>query len=133
LVITPAGPCPPTVHRIVLARLGEAHRLEVTERISETRRRWTVEVSAEEVEQQFAVLKRSTVPAFPVSPMVCDGAYYELTIPGEFSELRLSWWTIAPEGAWELADFADWLEKRAGLGEGGDEELEGEGDSETDD
>jgi hypothetical protein len=114
------------VQRIVLARVGETHRLEVTERTSETRRRWSVEVSAEEVERQFATLKQARVPAFPVSPMVCDGAYYELTIPGECSQLRLSWWTIAPEGAWELADFADWMEKRAGLSEGDEEELEGD-------
>lgn len=115
LVITPAGPCLPVTHRIVLVRVGDTHRLEVTAKTLETRRRWTVVVPDEEVEQQFAALKQATVPAFPVSPTVCDGAYYELTIPGECSELRLSWWTIAPDGAEGLAEFADWMAKLSAI------------------
>jgi len=114
LVITPAGPCLPTVHRIVLARVGEGYRLEVTEKTLEGRRRGTVDVASDEVERRLAALRRATVPAFPVSPEVCDGSHYELTIAGVHSELRLSWWTIAPDGTEDLAQFANWMANRSG-------------------
>lgn len=114
LVITPAGPGLPTVQGIVLARVGDDCRLEVTEKTFELRRRRTVDLSSKEVERHSAALRQAKAPAFPVSPEVCDGSHYELTIAGEHWELRLSWWTIAPDGAEQLADFADWMAERAG-------------------
>ena len=72
-------------------------------------------ISAVAVQEQWDALKTCTVPAFPVSPMVSDGEYVELTIEGEQSTLTLGWWTIAPEGAEPVAAFADWL-REEGLG-----------------
>ncbi|HSD37966.1 MAG TPA: hypothetical protein VLC92_10705 [Rhodocyclaceae bacterium] len=77
--------------------------------LTEEQRLRRVAVSEAEVKERLAVLKRSTVPAFPVSPTVCDGSYVELTVEGESSTLALGWWTDAPEGAECLSEFADWL------------------------
>lgn len=34
-------------------------------------------------------------------------------IEGEYSALTLGWWTIAPEGAEGVSEFADWLRETA--------------------
>jgi hypothetical protein len=58
---------------------------------------------------QLDHLKQLSIPAYPISPQICDGSYWKLTIKGEFSSLSLGWWTAAPQGAERLADFAEWL------------------------
>ena len=73
-----------------------------------------VALSEIEVQEQLASLKQATVPAFPVSPEVCDGSYIELTVKGEFSTLTLGWWTIAPQGAERFSEFADWMREHPG-------------------
>ena len=54
-------------------------------------------------------LRNATLPAFPISPLVCDGEYVELRVCGTYANLTLGWWTIAPDGAEAYADFAAWL------------------------
>jgi hypothetical protein len=92
-------------------RQGKTFRVETTEQRAGKRRRWRRQVDADVIQQQLSRLREANLPAFPVSPMVCDGAYVQLTISGEHADLRLGWWTIAPKGAEVLADFADWLWK----------------------
>ena len=77
------------------------------------RKRWRVALNSTDVQQQIIKLKQASVPAFPVSPDVCDGEYIELTIQGEMSTLTLGWWTLPPEGAEEVAAFANWLREQA--------------------
>jgi hypothetical protein len=66
-------------------------------------------VLAAEAQEQLVRLRRLTVPAYPVSPLVTDGEHLELTVEGQSSSLTLNWWTIAPDGAEGLAEFANWL------------------------
>ena len=114
LRITPSCGCfPLAVHLLKLLRRGDAYHIQVTEQQGQSRKRWRVAVPTEEVTRQLDLLRRSSLPAFPVSPLVCDGEYVELTIHGEFSNLTLGWWTIAPDGAESLNDFADWMRKLA--------------------
>lgn len=78
---------------------------------------------AAEAQEQFARLKRLTIPAYPVSPLVSDGEHLEVTVEGQSSSLTLSWWTIAPDGAEGMAAFANWL-RIAGQERGGMQEEE---------
>lgn len=68
-----------------------------------------VAVASAEAEAWLAQLRSATVPVYPVSPAVLDGEYLELTIAGEFAELCLSWWTVAPRDSEILEQFARWL------------------------
>lgn len=117
LRITPCGLFEPIIQTITLEQVDAAYRVAVIERNRLTRKqsRHRVDVSAALVQERLAALKQLTVPAFPVSPMVCDGEYVELQVEGEYSTLTIGWWTIAPEGAEGVAEFADWL-REAGLG-----------------
>lgn len=72
-------------------------------------------VPLEEVTKKLHDLRKINVPAFPVSPLVMDGEYVELTIFGEHSTLSLGWWTIAPEGAEGICEFSEWLRSHAYL------------------
>jgi hypothetical protein len=72
-------------------------------------RHWEVILDAEEAITRLEKLHDATVPAFPVSLLVCDGEYVEITIRGEQAELTLGWWTAPPQGAEVLSEFADWL------------------------
>ncbi|MSR16517.1 MAG: hypothetical protein EXR89_01780 [Methylococcaceae bacterium] len=83
-----------------------------TNGIIKIREVWRKEIPSDEAVTQLNKLRSAKIPAFPISPRVCDGSYIELTIYGKNSDLTLSWWTIAPDGAEELADFADWLRKQ---------------------
>ncbi len=123
LRIVPCGLYDPCLHTITLAKVGDRYRVEVLERqgLAKVQRRWRAEVSAQEVENYLSRLKQATVPAFPVSPLVCDGEYVELTVEGELSTLTLGWWTIAPEGADAFAEFSDWMRRLAF----GDEDADG--------
>lgn len=102
---------PIQVHTVRLVGEGEEFRIETTEQTDHKRKRWWVTVSPGEATRQLDLLRKATVPAFPVSPLVCDGEYVELTIHGKYSDLTLGWWTMAPWGADALANFADWLRK----------------------
>lgn len=98
-------------HRIVqLVQIGQDFRLEVS--IPKGLGRWTVNLLADEVQNQLGILKRSTLPAFPVSPLALDGEHIELSIFGEHADFRFSWWTIAPEGADALDGFVGWLRSK---------------------
>lgn len=99
------------MHTVILAKQGQQYRVETIEQRGRARKPWRIEIPATEAAEKLQGLKLATVPAFPVSPLVCDGEYVELTIKGEFSALTLGWWTIAPEGAETLSDFAEWLQK----------------------
>jgi hypothetical protein len=117
LRITPCGLFDQVTRTIVLKQIGSDYFLEVFERERQTKKqsRRCVAVSEVVVRQQLAALKLTTVPAVPVSPMVFDGAYIELTIEGEHSTLTIGWWTTPPDGAEGVAEFADWL-SNVGLG-----------------
>lgn len=111
LKITPCGMCQPvTVQTLKLFQQGKKCFIETTERSNQSRKCWQVNVPFSDVTQRLENLRKVTIPAFPVSPLVCDGEYVELTIHGEFSKLTLGWWTISPEGTEELSNFADWLQ-----------------------
>lgn len=111
LRITPCGLYDPVNHTISLQQIGSDYFLEVFERNGLTRKqvRWRVAISEAVVQDRLAVLKKATIPAFPISPQVCDGEYVELTVEGECSTLTLGWWTLPPRGARRFAEFADWL------------------------
>jgi hypothetical protein len=110
LRITPSGYFQPAAtHKLTLVQQGENCWIETTEQRGRKHKQSRTSVAPEAVAQQLELLRNATIPAFPISPLVCDGEYEELTIHGEFSNLTLGWWTIAPAGADGLADFAGWL------------------------
>ena len=111
LRITPCDLPGHIAQTITLERIDAAYRVATIERNRWTRKqsRHYVDISPALVEERLAKLKKLTVPAFPVSPMVCDGEYVEMQIEGEYSTLTIGWWTIPPEGAEGVALFADWL------------------------
>lgn len=127
LCITPCGLYEPITQTVSLAEIGSNYFLVSVERngLTNKQSRRRVKVSRTVVQEQVAALKQATVPAFPVSPLVCDGEHVELTIHGEYSALTLGWWTIAPQGAERFSEFADWLRKE---GLANDEEHDGEKD-----
>lgn len=111
LRVTPAGGATPSSHAYTLQRLQDSFRILVVERdgVSKRQTRRNVPVLAAEAQEQLVRLRRLTVPAYPVSPLVTDGEHLELTVEGQSSSLTLNWWTIAPDGAEGLAEFANWL------------------------
>lgn len=110
LRITPScGSQPLPTYKLMLVSQGDNGWIEATQQVGRKRESWKVTVSLDEVNRQLDTLRNASLPAFPVSPMVCDGEYVELTIHGEFSNLTLGWWTMAPDGSDRLAEFADWL------------------------
>lgn len=70
----------------------------------------TVQVSEVDITTWVNRLKKIRVPAYPVSVVTADGSLIELTIFGEQSALKVSWWTQSPEGFELLGEFADWIE-----------------------
>lgn len=115
LRIMPCGLFEPVWHAITLVKSADGYRLDIMERneVTNEDRRWRVDASEDDVAKHLSALRQATVPAFPISPMVCDGEYVELTVNGEFSTLTLGWWTIAPCGAQAFADFALWIRETA--------------------
>ncbi len=112
LRVTSSGGCfPLPVHSVALVQRGQQYRVETTRQLGRTRKTWRIDISPNEVAEKLQGLKMATLPAFPISPLVLDGEYVELTIHGEYSDLRLGWWTQPPFGADVLADFANWLRK----------------------
>ena len=107
-------PMPSTIFEertIKLVQIGNNFRLDVT--IPKGHGRWKVSLLPEEVQSQLAILKKATLPSFPISPLVCDGMYIEITIYGIQSDYTFNWWTIAPEGAEALDNFVEWLREKA--------------------
>lgn len=111
LRVTPCGGLERITYVFSLEQIDSAYSVSVVERNGLTRKqlRRRVTVSTALAQERLAELRQLTVPAFPVSPMVCDGEYIELTVEGECSSVTIGWWTIAPEGADGIANFADWL------------------------
>lgn len=110
LRITPSGYFQPAAtHKLTLVQQGDNCWIETTEQLGRKRKQSRTSVAPEAVAQQLERLRNATIPAFPISPLVCDGEYEELTIHGEYSTLTLGWWTMPPFGADALADFAGWL------------------------
>ena len=124
LSIEPCGLFERVKHTISLVSLDSNYRLEVLERdyLERKKKRRFFALNKTEVDEQLAILRDATVPAFPVSESVCDGWYSELMVTGENSTITLGWWVLTPKGAEKFVDFACWLEKAAGLGD--DEELQ---------
>lgn len=113
LRITPSWGMGPEHSTLKLVQIKESFRLEVHDWSKfGSNKRQQIPLDSAEVEQQLALLKRATIPAFPFSPMVCDGAYIELTIYGELSTVTLGWWTIVPEGAEAVKAFTNWLAEK---------------------
>ncbi len=94
---------------IVLLQRSNTYQIKTIRQTGKNRETWRKEIPSADVMAQLEKLRFAKIPAFPVSPQVCDGSYLELTIHGELSTVILGWWTIAPDGADEVADFADWL------------------------
>jgi hypothetical protein len=92
-----------------LVQIGSTFQIEGTMQVSQARSHWVVKLSTDEVIDQLEKINKATLPAFPVSPMVCDGEDIELTIYGICSVMTLSWLTAGPKDADVLIDFADWL------------------------
>jgi hypothetical protein len=110
LRITPSYGLPPLpTNKLSLVQQGESYWIETIEQLGRKRKQSRTSVAPETVAQQLERLRNATIPAFPISPLVCDGEYEELTIYGEYSTLTLGWWTLSPFGADALADFAGWL------------------------
>lgn len=118
LRIMPSWGCAPLpTASLRLVQEGGECRIETTVQTGRRRKYWRVVVSPSDVDEQLALLRDSRIPAYPVSPMVCDGEYVELAIPGEFANLTVGWWTEPPQGAETLAAFSEWL-RRLGLPNG---------------
>ncbi len=92
-----------------LLQVGESHIVERVQQIGRSRKTQRLPVPMVEVQSQLEALRSAHVPAFPCSPLSCDGSYVEVVIYGEGSTLSMGWWVTAPMGAEVLADFADWI------------------------
>lgn len=100
LRITPSYGLPPLpTNKLSLVQQAESYWIETIEQLGRKRKQKRTRVASEAVAQQLELLRNTNIPAFPVSPLVCDGSYLELTIHGECSNLTLGWLTIAPAGA----------------------------------
>lgn len=110
LRVTPSMGVENTEETITLEQVDADYRVVVKRKDGSLKQqRHVVAVSPVLVSKRLAALKKLTVPAFPTSPMVCDGAHVEMHLNGENSTVTISWWTIPPKGAEGLAEFADWL------------------------
>lgn len=92
-----------------LVKKGNAFRVEGVIQAGRKRSCRVVKLSTPEVLDQLDKIKNATLPAFPISSMVMDGEYIELTIYGIRSDLTLSWRADGPKDADVLIDFASWL------------------------
>lgn len=122
LRITPCGTLfDPVKRTIELQRNGDEYRLDVFEQNLLTKKKFrrSKSIDGVAVQDRLVGLKNASVPAFPISPLVCDGEYVELMINGESASLTLGWWTIPPEGAERLGEFADWM-RNTSLGRDGE-------------
>ncbi len=115
LKLTPSGLFDRLQLTIYLVESRGRFQLRALERhlVDNRQKRWRVNVAADIAEQQLAALRTATIPALPVSPVVCDGEFIELTVYGQQSTLTLGWWTISPDGAETLGAFADWMHRLA--------------------
>lgn len=108
------GTYPIPVHTIRLIQSGDIYRVVTIQKTGRERRTWDIDLPANEAIRQLELLRTASVPAFPVSPPVCDGDFVELTVHGQLCDLTLNWSGDAPEGADALAAFAIWLRSNQG-------------------
>ena len=94
---------------IKLIETDNIYKAELINLSGDKRSRSLLTVPTEKVQTMLDSLKNATIPAFPISPHVCDGELVELTIFGTNADVTLSWWSVGPEGAEEFVSFADWL------------------------
>jgi len=92
-----------------LVKSQDGYYIERDEQRGRSHKRSRTEVTALEVDHQFDRLRTATVPAYPASPMVCDGGYMGLLISADRANLAFGWWTGVPGGAEAVTDFAQWL------------------------
>ena len=109
LTIIPSWGPFPTKYRLRLLQTGDEFLIEATTQLARNQSRKSFKVDKEAAHREVLKLKQAKIPAFPNGEMVCDGEYVELCIHGEYADLTLGWWTVAPNGAESLADFADWM------------------------
>jgi hypothetical protein len=111
MTIAGCGLGPPATTHIELGRWGDAYRITCKNEFDGQETETFCAVSVQEVDRQFNLLRKATVCAYAVSPLVCDGEYVKVTIHGEHADLTLGWWTVAPLGADEVFDFSDWMRR----------------------
>ena len=109
LTITGCGLGPPASTCLALGRWGESYRITCKNDFDGKQTETFCDVSEPEVNRQFDLLRNATVCAYPVSPLVCDDEYVEVTIHGEDADLTMGWWTAPPVGADVLFDFSEWM------------------------
>lgn len=109
MTITGCGLGPPARSHYELGRCGDGYRLTCKNDFDGELTETFCELPAQEVEHQFDLLRHATVCAYPISPLVCDGEYVEVTVHGEYADLTMGWWTAAPDGAEALFDFSEWM------------------------
>ena len=103
------GMTPLPVWTSTLIQTQDLYYIEQDEQRGRSHKCSRTEVPALEVNRQFDRLRAATVPAYPVSPMVCDGGYMELLISADRANLAFGWWSGVPAGAEVVTDFAQWL------------------------
>lgn len=111
LTITGCGLCPGENERLALERCGSGYRITCRAESNGEHTDSFFDASAEDVDHQFELLRKAVVCAYPVSTMVLDGEYVELTVHGEQADLTMGWWTAPPYGADALFKFSEWMHK----------------------
>jgi len=114
LRITPTM-CVQQTHTWTLLQIDNEYFVKAVLQMGRSRRSDKKAIAPAEVKKQLDAVRASRIPAYPVSPDVCDGEYVELILEGEMATLTLGWWTIAPEGAEPLEKFSTWLRKQVNL------------------
>lgn len=112
MTITGCGLGPPARSHFELGRWGDGYRITRNNDFDGEQTNTFCDVSMQEVNHQFDLLRNATVCAYPVSPPICDGEYIEVSVHGEQADLTLGWWTAPPYGADVLSDFAEWMRER---------------------
>jgi hypothetical protein len=96
---------------INLERCGDGYRITCKSDLDGRQTETFCNVSVLEVDRQFELLRLATVCAYPISPLVCDGEYVEVTVHGEYADLTMGWWSDPPRGADALFDFSEWMRR----------------------
>jgi len=109
MTITGCGLGPPASSSFELGRWGDSYRITCKNDFDGERTDTFCDVTVLEVGRQFDLLRLATVCAYPISPLVCDGEYVEVTVHGEYADLTMGWWTDPPHGADALFDFSEWM------------------------
>lgn len=117
LTITPAmGPSGDRT-QVRLARSSAGFRVDATIYRGSEKQVSRANISDSVAEARLARLKDARVPAIPISDVVLDGEFVEILIVGTCADLKLSYWTAAPAGCDDIAEFVDWLRSFADEGQ----------------